>query len=95
MAGDACDDDKDGDGYADSTEVALGKNPLVYCQIMRADVDGDGAVSILDLTKVAQKFTQLIPPAPERYKQDADNAISILDLTRMAQVFIKHTSDCP
>ena len=62
---------------------------------MRADVDGDGAVSILDLTKVAQWFTKSIPPAPQRYAQDADNLISILDLTKMAQVFIQNVSACP
>ena len=37
--GDACDDDIDGDGYANSAEIALGKSPNVYCRIMRADVD--------------------------------------------------------
>jgi hypothetical protein len=75
--------------------TALGKNPALYCNIMRADVDGDGGVSILDLTKVAQKFTQSVPPAPERYNQDADNQISILDLTRIAQVFTQKVTACP
>jgi alpha-tubulin suppressor-like RCC1 family protein len=93
--GDACDDDISGDGYGNVKKAALGKNLLIYCPIMRADVDGDGAVSILDLAKVAQYFTQSVPPAPERYKQDADNQISILDLTRMAQVFTQHVSACP
>jgi len=87
--------DTDGDGYTDIEETRLGKNPAVYCNIMRADVDGDGAVSILDLTRVAQYFIQSIPPAPARYNQDGDNKISILDLTRMAQVFIQHVSACP
>jgi hypothetical protein len=67
----------------------------VYCGIMRADVDGDGAVSVLDLTVVANKFTQTIPPAPDRYRQDADFTISILDLTRMANVFTQNVSACP
>ncbi len=93
--GDACDDDISGDGYGNVTKAALGKSLLIYCPIMRADVDGDGAVSILDLAKVAQYFTQSVPPAPERYKQDADNVLSILDLTRMAEVFGQHVSACP
>ncbi len=95
--GDACDDDKDGDGYTAAQEAAVtgGKNDLAYCQIMRADVDNDGAVSILDLAKVAVYFTQTVPPAPERYKQDKDSQISILDLTRMAQVFTQHVTACP
>jgi chitinase len=87
--------DTDGDGYVDTQEVALGKDPLTYCAIMRADVDGDGAVSILDLTKVAQYFTQSVPPAPARYDQDGDGKISILDLTHMAQVFTQHVTACP
>jgi Thrombospondin type 3 repeat len=70
--GDVCDGDIDGDGYTNAQEIALGKDPALYCPIMRADVDGDGAVSILDLTKAAQYFAQSVPPAPERYKQDAD-----------------------
>ncbi len=94
--GDACDDEIDGDGYTDDQETAapLTEDPLTYCSIMRADVDGDGAVSILDITKVALYFTQSIPPAPERYSQDADAAISILDLTRMANVFTQPVSAC-
>jgi hypothetical protein len=91
-AGEAgCTQDSDGDGYADSVDP----NPFVYCAIMRADVDGDGGVSILDLTKVAQWFTQTIPPAPYRYNQDSDTAISILDLTKIAQVFTQNVAACP
>jgi hypothetical protein len=93
--GDACDDDISGDGYGNVKKAALGKNLLIYCPIMRADVDGDGAVSILDLAKVAVYFTQSVPPAPARYNQDADSVISILDLTRMAEVFTQHVSACP
>lgn len=93
--GDACDGDIDGDGYSNEDELAVTGDPLVYCDIMRADVDGDRSVSILDLTSVAQYFTQSIPPAPERHNQDADSLISILDLTRMAQVFIQNVSACP
>jgi hypothetical protein len=95
--GDVCDTDDDGDGYTDVQETTspLAGDPLAYCAIMRADVDGDHAVSILDLTKVGQKFGQTVPPAPERYSQDADNQISILDLTKMGQLFIQNVSACP
>ena len=72
---------------AGTEPVTLGTFVEPVCPIMRADVDGDGAVSILDLTRVAQYFTQSVPPAPARYDQDGDNLISILDLTQMAQVF--------
>ena len=93
-AGDPCDDDKDGDGYTTAQEAAVGKSDLSYCQIMRADVDNDGAVSILDLTKVAQKFTQTLVGSDLRLNLDFATSVSILDLTKMAQVFIKHTTDC-
>jgi len=101
--GDVCDSNISGDGYTNAQHVALAKDPALYCPIMRADVDGDGAVSILDLTKVAQKFTQTFTLDPtvgldtgiQRFNQDGDSQISILDLTRMAQVFIQHVTACP
>ena len=93
--GDACDSDKDGDGYTDAEELARGKDPLKYCPIMRADVDGDGVVSILDLADVALFFTDSIPPAPERYNQDAGLSLSILDLADMGIVFTETIAPCP
>ena len=98
--GDACDFDADGDGYPDVIESALGKDPLAYCAIMRANVDlanvgGDHAVTILDMTLLAQHFLEPVPPAPERYNQDADNAITILDLTVLANLFLDNVSACP
>jgi hypothetical protein len=94
--GNDCDDDDDGDGYTDAQETALlpAENPLLYCNIMRADVDGDHGVSILDLTLAAARFTQSIPPSPARLNQDADTLISILDLTRMGNVFTQPVSAC-
>jgi hypothetical protein len=92
--GDACDDDVVGDGGGTTLHV--------YCPIRRADVDGDGVVSILDLSKLAAHFgaTDAVPkPAGwvwnPRYSQDADNVISILDLSKMASVFGQHVSACP
>jgi hypothetical protein len=95
--GDACDNDIDGDGYTNTQETTspLAEHPLVYCNIMRADVDGDHIVSILDLADVAQYFTKGIPPAPERYKQDADNSISILDFADMGSHYAQNVSACP
>ena len=87
--------DSDGDGYTDAMEDALGKNRYVYCGIMRADVDGDGKVSILDLTLVGKQFAQNVPPANPRYDQDGDGKISILDLTRMGKLFTDSVLACP
>ena len=72
----------------------MGYDPLSYCRIMRADLDGDHVVSILDLTIVANFFAQQIPPAPERRNQDNGMSISILDLTLMAQVFTQSITLC-
>ena len=61
------DDDIDGDGYTNAQENALGKNPLVYCKIMRADLNGDGAVNTPQhLVLFSQWFTDPVPPAPAR-----------------------------
>lgn len=66
-----------------------------YCQIRRADLDGDGEVSILDLAAVASNFLETVPPAPARYDQDGDGQITILDLAQMAGVFLQPVSACP
>jgi len=89
-------DDADCDGYADAAESAIGKSPLVYCAIMRADVDGDGTVSILDLSAVGAKFGRPIPAAPLRYDQGLvfDGSINIIDLSKMAAVFGKPIALC-
>src|SRR5437763_16151545 len=55
--------DNDGDGYSNALELALGKNPNTACPIMRADVNMDGVVSILDFVLEAASFGQAIPPA--------------------------------
>ena len=87
--------DADGDGYTDAAEIALGENPNLYCPIMRADVDGDHVVSILDFVKVAAFYGQTIPPALARYNQDGDAVISILDFVKMAASYGKNVSACP
>lgn len=90
--------DCDADGYADTQEVGLGADPLMYCAIMRADVDGSGKVNILDLSIVAAKYGQLVPPAPQRDDQGPppfDNRINILDLSKMAGHYNQLVTACP
>lgn len=94
----ACTDDSDCDGYTDAQEIALGTNPFSYCQIMRADVNGNGMVNILDLSVVAGVYGQTVPPAPARYDQGPppfDGIINILDLAKMASVYQKPVTQCP
>ncbi len=102
--GDACDPNISGDGYTNAQHTAIGKNPALYCAIMRADVDGDGVVSILDLVQVAQKYGQAVPPNPsntgidtgiQRLNQDGDSQISILDLVRVASYYTQPVTNCP
>jgi uncharacterized repeat protein (TIGR01451 family) len=97
VAARSCPGDTDCDGYSDAQEVAIGHDPFIYCAIMRADVDGDGLISILDLSRVARYFGQYVPPAPARYDQGPpfDHQISILDLSAMARQFGKNISVCP
>ncbi len=78
-----------------STTTPTATRTPVPCAIRRADVDGDGVVSILDLALVAGDFLQTVPPAPARYDQDGDGVISILDLAQMAGVFLQPVSACP
>ena len=87
--------DSDGDGYTDVAEEAIGGDPNVHCAIMRADVDHDGAVSILDLSAVAGWFLSAIPPAPARYDQNGNGNIEILDLAVMGGVFLQNVGACP
>ncbi len=87
--------DSDGDGYSDAAEVAIGKDPFTYCGVMRADVDGDGVVTILDLSRVAKWYGQAVPPAPKRLTQGTDLQISILDLAKMASYYFQPVSVCP
>jgi len=89
--------DSDGDGYTDAQEIALGKNPNVYCAIMRADVNGDGVVNGLDLGTLALFFTQTVPPAPARIDQGRppDGMINGIDLGAMTLVFTQNVSACP
>lgn len=92
--GDACDNDDDGDGYPDAEETTIGEAPTLYCKIMRADVDNDRLVSVLDLSAIASWFGQSVPPAPDRYRQDGDSTISVLDLSSAAAVFLLNVSAC-
>ena len=96
---DATNLDSDGDGYTNSRETDLSEDAGLYCPIMRADVGGDGSVSILDLSAVASAFGQSVPSVPARLDQglpaDRDGLISILDLAAVARHFGKLVSACP
>ncbi len=84
-----------GDGYTDAQHVALGKDPFLYCTIMRGDIDGNGRVNIIDLSNIALYYNQTIPPAPARRDQNADGRINILDLSIPAGVYNKAPTACP
>jgi hypothetical protein len=83
----------------DVAEIAIDENGLLYCSVMRADVRGDGSVTILDLTAVAGAFGQSVPPVSGRLDQglpgQRDGLISILDLVSVAGHFGKLVSACP
>ncbi len=83
--------DTDGDGYGDACDPGLNS----YCAIMRADVNYDGVVSLLDLAKVALQFASNVPPGNPRYDQNADSKINLIDLAKQAQSFGQNISSCP
>jgi hypothetical protein len=62
---------------------------------MRADLNGDGRVNIIDLSIVSSQFLANIPPAPARDDQNGDNKVNIIDLTASASVFLNQVSSCP
>lgn len=89
--------DTDRDGWSDSAEALIGENPNVYCSVMRGDVDYDGTITILDLSAIAAKYIQTVPPAPHRLDQGPafDNSINILDLARLAADYTRTVGGCP
>ncbi len=83
--------DSDGDGYTDAREVQLGEDPFLYCDIMRADVEGNTTVNSLDLLKVALDFAG----GPGlRTDQDANGTVNSLDLLKVALLFARYVSEC-
>lgn len=87
--------DTDGDGYTDIQEIRLGKNPNVYCSVMRADMNGDGEVNGLDLALLAKQFLQPAPPADARRDLNGDGLLNALDLALLGKSFLKNVSACP
>jgi hypothetical protein len=84
-----------GDGYTDAQHIALGKAPFLFCNIMRADVNNSGKVTLADLILMAQQYNQNVPPAPARYDQNASAKITLADLILVAQVYNQTPSLCP
>jgi hypothetical protein len=106
--GDACDDNISGDGYTNVQHTTLGKNPLLYCAIMRVDYNGDGAVDGLDLNILGKKYLQTytrvdppngvdvsVPMSAQRVDANGDLAVDGLDLNMMAKNYLKTASQCP
>lgn len=86
--------DSDGDGYRDATEIGLAKDPFTYCPIMRADLDGNGAVNGIDLALLATDFSHTVPPANARTDQDGNSVVNGIDLAYFALEFLKQVSAC-
>ncbi len=89
--------DSDGDNYTDGEEAALGKTPTVFCKVMRADIDKDHVVSILDLSATASAYLKMLGQPGFRADADFDhdNVISILDLSYQASVYLQNIAVCP
>ena len=90
IGSDPCDPDTDDDGCADGEElggnsdIGGGRNPLNPLDF--PDLDGDRAISILDLSIQASQFgSSAVLPAKDL---DGDGVITILDLSRMAASYL-------
>ncbi len=88
------DADTDGDGYTDTLETAIGRSPTTACAIMRADVDGDGTVTIVDLSLVSSDNLMFVPPANPRFDQNGDGQINVVDYSIQAGYFLNTVSQC-
>jgi hypothetical protein len=86
----------DGNGCSVTLDVVP---PLTTKNLAKSDVDLDGAVTILDLSKVASWFGNTINPSvtDPRWEgdMDGDGKITILDLSAMASNFYRSVAnDC-
>jgi hypothetical protein len=106
--GDACDNNISGDGYANAQHTALGKDPTLYCVIMRVDYNGDGVVNGLDLNNLGKKYLQTytrvdppngvdvsVPMSTQRVDANGDLVINGLDLNILSKNYLKTASMCP
>lgn len=102
--GDACDNNISGDGYTNAAHTALGKDPKLYCLIMRADMNDDGAVNGLDLNMLGKSFLQSythVDPSDgvdtglQRIDQNGDLAVNGLDLNMLGKRFLQNVAACP
>jgi hypothetical protein len=89
-----CTADTDGDGYGDPRERELGEDGTTFCPIMRADVNMDRNVNVLDLLLVARENGP-VPPGNPRMDQTNDNKIDVIDLQRVAMRGNMNVRDCP
>lgn len=89
--------DTDGDNYTDSEEAALGKSPTIFCKVMRADLDKDHTVTILDLSVTAGIYHKSTgdPGFNPKSDFDHDGTITILDLSYQASVYQQNIAICP
>ncbi len=89
--------DTSGDGYTDGQKAALGTDPTNYCPIMRADVNMDHVVNILDFSTAGSSYRLSTgdPGYNPRVDQNADGTINILDFAIMAGSYQKSVLQCP
>ena len=85
--------DTDKDGFTDTKELFIGTDPNKVCGVNAwpPDIDGDQAVTILDMTNAANSYNTKIgdPKYNKRYDMDTDGAITIADLNIIASYFLQ------
>ena len=87
--------DEDGNILEDDSVITTGTeihiNDIVYKSVVTGDVDGDGKITLLDLSKIQLHLVDYIQLDGEKYKSadiDVDNRVSLLDLSKIQLVLV-------
>ena len=56
--------------------------------ILFGDVDGNGVINVIDMTKVARIILELDPPTPAA-DANRDKVINVLDMTQIARIILE------
>jgi hypothetical protein len=85
--------DSDGDGYSDGVEASWGRAPLVFCATMRADVNDNRTINVIDLQQAASEAP--FPKPMRRMDQNGNGPVNVIDLFLIAQQQDDDVLDCP
>lgn len=90
--GDACDTDKDNDGFLDTVESAISTNRLDNCPKVPGpgtggdswplDIVVNSAANVTDILQYKGKVPGAVPPQPKRLDLDNNNTLAVVDVLK-------------